>query len=278
MSISGQRRLELERERMEQVRLAQVRDECRALADACDVELGQVRDVAVQQLAAAELQRVAAGLALARGELPASPDAALDRLGQLQTALHRAIAGGEARARTWSNEQALLVADARAAAQQAVVVAGDAQPAARARALAEAGDLAAAREALAAATHATVDARAAIVDERVRREVVRGILQSLRELGFVSAGPQLNAGVVVLEGRLATGRRAVFEVHVDGHLCFDLDGYEGRACADDLARVDTILRDRFGVRLGPPQFVWKNPDRLAQGALHGPASGTHKKA
>ena len=134
MSISGERRLELERERMEQVRLAQVGDECRALADACHAELGQVRDIAVQQLAAAELQRVAAGLALVRGEIPASPDAALDRLGQLQTTLHRAIADGEARARTWSKEQAHLIADARAAAQQAVVVAGDAQSATRARA------------------------------------------------------------------------------------------------------------------------------------------------
>ncbi|MBL8970470.1 MAG: hypothetical protein JNK56_07820, partial [Myxococcales bacterium] len=60
--MSGQRLLELERERMEQVRLAQVRDECRALADICDAELGQVRDIAVQQLAAAALQHVAAGL------------------------------------------------------------------------------------------------------------------------------------------------------------------------------------------------------------------------
>ncbi|HEY0133164.1 MAG TPA: hypothetical protein VGB85_03765 [Nannocystis sp.] len=278
MSISGERELELEREQMERVRLTQVRDECRALADACDAEIRQVRDVAVQQLAAAALQQVAAGLALARGELPERPDAALGRLGQLQTALHRAIADGEARARTWSEEQVRFVADTRVAVQRAAAVGGDTGPAARARALAEAGDLVAAREALVAADSAAANARSANLDERVRREVVRGILHSLRDLGFVSAGPQLDAGVVVLEGRLATGRRAVFEVHLDGRLCFDLDGYEGRACAEDLARVDTILRDRFGVQLGPPQVVWKNPDRLTQGALHGPASGTHKKA
>ena len=36
MSMSGQRRLEIERERLEQLRLAQVREECLALADACE--------------------------------------------------------------------------------------------------------------------------------------------------------------------------------------------------------------------------------------------------
>lgn len=277
MSMSGQRRLELERQRMEELRLTQVRGECQALADACHAELGRVRDVAVQQLAAPELQRVAADLAAVRGRISAAPDAALQQLGQLQCALHHAIASGQARARAWSKEQAAIVAEARAAAQQSTAVAGDTGPALRARDLAEAGDLAAAREALAAAASAATEARAANLAEQARREAVRGIFQSLHELGFVSAGPRLADGVVVLEGRLASGRRAVFEVHQGGLLHFDLDGYEGRACADDLARVDAILHDRYGVRLGPPQFEWKNPDRLSRTAQAVPTGATHKK-
>lgn len=278
MSMSGQRRLELEAARREQLRLAQVQDECRVLADGCAVALRGVHDIAVQQLAAAELQRVAAELATARDEISSAPDRAHERLVGLQMTLHRTIADGEARARTWSKEQAQLVASARVAVGEAAAVHSDAALATRARTLAESGDLAAAREALTAVETATTASRAAILDEKVRREVVRSILQSLRDLGFVSPGPQLDAGVVVLEGRLATGRRAVFAVHIDGRLDFDLDGYEGRACADDLARVETTLRDRFGVQLGPPQFVWKNPDRLTHGALHGPSSAAHKKA
>mgnify|MGYP000861684036 CR=1 FL=1 len=278
MSMSGQRRLELERERLEQIRLAQVQAECNALIATCDAALRGVRDVAVQQFAAQELQQVAAGLAAERRELAAQPDASLDRLTALQSQLHTAIARGEARARAWSEEQARLVGEARAEAERATAVATTTAPSTRALELAEAGRLAEARDALAAAASATSSARGAIVDEQVRREVVRGLLRSLQEMGFVAVGPRLDDGVVTLEGRLVSGRRAVFEVRLDGELHFDLDGYEGRACADDLTRVETILRDRFGVKLGPAQIVWKNPDRLSQGALRGPDPTSRKKA
>lgn len=278
MSMSGQRQLELERERLEQLRLAQVREECLALADACEQTLRGVYDVAVQQFAARELQQVTAGLVNVRSEIAATPDGCLDRLARLQSQLHGAIVRGEARARAWSDEQAGLVAEARASAQRATAVAADTGQTTRALELAEAGRLVEARDALAAAAATTTTARAAIVDERVRREVVRGLLRSLQEMGFVAVGPRLDGGVVILEGRLVSGRRAVFEVRLDGEMSFDLDGYEGRACADDLARVETVLRDRFGVKLGPAQIVWKNPDRLSQGALRGPSGSTHKKA
>lgn len=278
MSMSGQRRLEIERERLEQLRLAQVREECLALADACEQTLRGVYDVAVQQLAARELQQVAAGLVDVRREIAATPDGCLDRLARLQSQLHGALVQGEARARAWSDEQARVVAEARASAQRATAIAADSGQTTRALELAEAGRLVEARDALAAAATTTTTARTAIIDERVRREVVRGLLRSLQEMGFVPVGPRLDGGVVILEGRLVSGRRAVFEVRIDGEMSFDLDGYEGRACADDLARVETVLRDRFGVKLGPAQIVWKNPDRLSQGALRGPDGKTHRKA
>lgn len=283
MSMSGQRLLELERARKEQLRLAQVHAECMGVVDACEATLREVRDVSVQQLAAGELREVAATLAAARAQVEGSPDAAIATLSGVHERMHAAIARGEAQARAWSEQQAGNVARARAAVQRAAVVGalgGDADVGATAKnalANAEAGDLVASARLLDASAGNLGAARAAALDESVRREVVKGLLRSLKDMGFVTVGPQLTAGVVTLEGRLASGRRARFEVSVEGRMAFDLDGYEGRACAEDLEKVEVSLRDRFGVKLGPPQVVWKNPDRLSKGAKDVPGGNTRKR-
>ncbi len=287
MSMSGQRLLELEQARKEQLRLSQVRAECTALVEACEAALREVRDVSVQQLAATDLRDVAAALSLGRAAIADRPDAALQDLSDVPARLQTALAGAESKARAWSQEQTVAVARARAAVQRTDAVAtlhagpgnaGTAGIAARAALQrAEAGDVAASMSLLVAAEGDLVAARASDLDERVRREVVKGLLKSLKDMGFVTVGPQLTADVVVLEGRLASGRRARFEVSVEGRMTFDLDGYEGRACARDLEKVEVSLRDKFGVKLGPPQVVWKSPDRLTKGAQDIPGGNTRKR-
>lgn len=245
MSMSGQRLLELARERQELLRLATVRAECAAILDICEATLREVRDVATQQLAAAELREVAAALSTARALMAEQPDAALRALTNTVEQLHAGLARAEARAWAWSEAQTEAVARSRVAATRASAVdaglggAGASVDAARAALrAAEAGDLPSS-DAIRANADAGLDlARASVLDEKVRREVVKGLLRSLQDMGFVTVGPQLHAGVVVLEGRLASGRRARFEVTLEGRMSFDLDGYEGRACAEDMEKVE----------------------------------------
>ena len=47
------------------------------------------------------------------------------------------------------------------------------------------------------------------------------------------------AGVVVLTGQLPSGRKARFEVQLDGQLSYDLDGYEDRPA---LSRWNVLSR------------------------------------
>lgn len=279
MSMTGHQRLELERQRLEQLRLIQASQECTVLAETCEQRLRGIHDVAVQQLAAAELQRIAAGLSIARTQIAAQPDITLPRLQELQTQLQRVVARAEARARAWSDEQTELIARSRSSTALATAAGATTsspdralQHAAEATKLAEEGRLDEARAALASAQSGATKVRQNVLDEQVRITIVQGLVRSLGEMGFILVDPYLtNASVVVLEGRMASGRRARFEIQLDGHMEFDLDGYEGQACADDIERVATVLRDQYGVRLGPPQVTWKNPDRLTQGALRGPA-------
>lgn len=284
MSMDGRRELELEAARREELRLEQVRGECMALIELCEAQLAAVRDAAVQQLAGRELRESVAALRDLRRRVRDQPDAVREPLHDVVISMQQAIALAEGRARAWTDAQAAAVAQARQAQVEAAAIhtasssTGDAvRLAAEAVAAAERGDVGTAESLTAATRHSAAGASAGALDERIRREVVRGILATLKEMGFVVAGPRLDADVVVLEGRLASGRRARFEVKLDGELAFDLDGYEGRSCADDLLKVETTLRDRFGVKLGPPQVVWKNPDRLSQGARDLPDGGQTRR-
>lgn len=285
MSMSGQRRLELERARQEQIRLAAARAECTALLEACEATLRGVRDAATQRFAAEELRGIAATLSEARRTAQDRPDATRAALEQATEALHVTLARAEAKARAWTEAQAQAVGRSRAVLTRAEALAAGSPgsgevPVAAVAALraAEAGGLEGVEQQLARADEDLQASRATAQDERVRREVVRGLLRALGDMGFVVAGPQIDQGLVVLEGRLASGRRARFEISLEGRLSFDLDGYEGRACADDMQKVETALLDRFGVRLGPPQVVWKNPDRISQGARDLPTNGTRKRS
>ncbi len=285
MSMKGERQLQLERARREALRLEQVRSECRALVAVCTSTMSGVRDVAVQQYAAADLRELVGALREADTRIQEAPDATLEQLQGLQHRLATTLVRAEARARSWSEAQAqararLQALDGRIEAVAQTQKEGAAAGLAEARRLVEearnqvdrgADEDAQRRLEQAEQTLATV--RTEALDEKVRREVVKGLLGTLKGLGFVIVGPQLSADVVILEGRLPSGRRARFEVKLDGQLAFDLDGYEGRSCAQEMEKVETAMRNRFGVTMGPPQVVWKNPDRLSQGALELPGGG-----
>lgn len=267
MSMSGQRRLELERERREALRLAQVKKECAALLEASEAALRAAVGVAVQQLAAPALRERAHDLRSARDRIAADADSARVELRAIHESIHLDITEAQAQARAWTDAQSRAIAQARAI-EGLTSTAGDEASRLGREAVAEAerGRLEVALDLVQRARAEADRTHASALDERVRRTMVTGLLETLREMGFVLAGPRVSHDLVVLEGRLASGRRARFEIGIDGTMDFDLDGYEGRSCAEDLEKVETTLRDRFGVALGPPQVVWKAPDRIDRSA------------
>ncbi len=114
-------------------------------------------------------------------------------------------------------------------------------------------------------------------DETVRREVVNGLLTTLGKMGFVVQPPYLDGDkqdsqTVRLMGKLPSGKQAAFNVHLDGRMDFDFDGYEGRACARELEKMDEILDQQFSIKMGESKLAWKNPDRIAKGAMQLPGS------
>jgi len=290
MSLNGWVQAELEHERLEQARLNTVRELARDLLVLCETKFGAVRKAEVQQLAARGLKAIRQDLNTAAQVIAAGPDRGLKYVQDIHRRLHAVIADAEAKANAWSREQAKTQArvaetQARAStvngARPEVAGAIDQQIKA-ARDLQGQGRHAEAAAACDQAEDMMKKAEAAALDEAVRREVVRGLMAALRANGFVVAGPALhagdNGGRVTLVGNLPSGRKARFDVHLDGRMEFDLDGYEGRLCGKEMQGIESVLRERFSVRLGPAQVTWKdNPQRISKGARDLPTGGAYAR-
>jgi len=112
-------------------------------------------------------------------------------------------------------------------------------------------------------------------DETIRKEVVQGLLTTLTNIGFIVQPPCLEGDnesdkTVRLLGKLPSGKTASFNVHLDGKMDFDFDGYEGKACAKELEHIDQLLEQQFSIKLSENQITWKNPDKIAKGAMQLP--------
>ncbi|MCB9851899.1 MAG: hypothetical protein H6819_02290 [Phycisphaerales bacterium] len=290
MSYSGIRAIQLEQERKERIRREQNRARAESLAAACDQTIAAIKDPAIQQLVARDLKKIRSELQAARTRIAGDPDRAVKDVSAIQKRLHRSIATAKTKAGQWRKEQAATQAQLQetesrlAAEREATSEAGRPILAAADDAIRKAQGLRGAgreTEALAACSHAESlieKARKASLDERIRREVVRGLLTTLTEMGFTIDGPQLtnkdaDGGIVTLTGKLPSGKLARFEVSLDGKMQFDLDGYEGRSCAKEIERVESQLQERFGIRFGPAQVTWKNPDRISKGSRDLPTGG-----
>jgi hypothetical protein len=290
MSSLGFRQAELERQRREELRLEQTRGRARGLVASCRETIRAVTDPAVQQLAAKDLRQTQQTLTEISGQIASAPDAALKTALKTQKYLNKVLAQAESAAQKWSKQQAEARAQleaiqqslkaekesANTAGQEALTQAE--QTIAQATSLYRQGRYEQISSLCQQAEQSIRQAGKESFDESVRREVVKGLLGTLMSMGFVIDGPQLNqngdkAGIVTLAGRMPSGKMARFEVTLDGRMQFDFDGYEGRACAKDLEKINTTLQEQFAVKLTGSQVTWKNPDKIAKGARNMP-SGT----
>ncbi len=294
MSMNAWRSAQLALEQLERLRLDQARAEARALCETCDHEISNLKDPRIQQLAREGLQRIAREIKLIAAQIEQAPDESLQKSRSAHQELTAVIAKANAQANRWSEEQAT---------SRAAIERGRTRLQAARQTVNQAGNelLNQANEHLAQANRrhwdggylevlaicqqvdALIDQSAqASLDETIRRQVVGSVITALKNNGFVVEDPQIvkpesDGGVVVLNGRLPSGKTARFEVQLDGHLHYDLNGYEGRGCAAEVERIEQTLQEQFKVRLGPPQVTWKNPDKISKGARDLPSGSTQRK-
>ncbi len=108
-------------------------------------------------------------------------------------------------------------------------------------------------------------------EENVRREVLKGIVKTLKKLGFHVGKPKIinleeKKDQVVLLGKKASGQSASFEVEKNGKMSFKFDHYEGMACHQDIQKVQDKLKEIYGVHISQERVLWQNPDKISKGS------------
>lgn len=290
MSLTDIRIIELERQRKEQLRIEMVRQQARNTLETLRTTIQGITDPGMQQLCRADFTKIASQSAEISAMIETQPDTAIEKARQISSDLTNAITQGQAKLKAWSQQHTELAArisqivtslgvhekSATSATtpliEQMRTVIQTAQNALKQARYDEVKEHCKKAEA-----HIDTIIKAA-ESESVRHHVVSSLLSTLTARGFSIEQPEVkNSGseknVMVLSGRMPSGKQARFEVMLDGSIAFDLNGYQDRSCAKEVDQIDKSLNEHFGIKLGPSQVVWKNPDKIAKGARSTPRGG-----
>ena len=107
-------------------------------------------------------------------------------------------------------------------------------------------------------------------ETEVRKEIVKSILSALKKQGFIVSTPKLKQNVVHVTGKMPSGKMALFQIYDDITIKFDLEGYAGTACKQELDAVLEKINTEGNVETTIEQFVWHNPDKIRKGSKEFP--------
>lgn len=298
MSTFGLYRMQLRRERREQLRraqererLARVRHETTRALDRLQSLLGQYRPGPEQHFGALA-QRDATALARkARRQLETRPDEALALARRGVAAAERGLKQASTRAEAWTRQKtqaheavSVLVMALETASRDGCLAEADDPHMAEAAGHLDRATTALRREDFKDALQAAHSGQAATRQaeqareerqerETLRREVVRGLRQVLGSMQFTVQPPRHrpaeDGGAVVLSGRLPSGHMARFEIALDGQVTYDFDGYHGQVCGKDEEAIRRALETTCQAEATDHHRRWRTgPSPRTGGAGH----------
>lgn len=102
----------------------------------------------------------------------------------------------------------------------------------------------------------------ALVDESVRREMVKAIYKWFNAHDFTVSKPRLIEGAVVLTAQRPSGNKAQFKLTLDNKMFYRLDGYEGQSCLKDITSAKANWESVYGFEFRDEIIKKQNPDRI----------------
>jgi ElaB/YqjD/DUF883 family membrane-anchored ribosome-binding protein len=276
----------------ERLRIQQLRDQANSLLESSTKIIKGVSDPSIQQMAADDLREIQRRMQDVAREIQSQPEKAREEMAKLQEQLRQKLSEAQRQAKGLSAAKAQARAQLESArhsleAQKETGEQASSQTIIEAeRLINEASDsygrnqLQQVSELCNKASGLIEQAALEELAESERREVVGSLLTTLGNMGFVVEAPVLEdrdgGSVVKLVGKMPSGRTAAFHVNLNGKLAFDFDGYEGRTCGKDMAAIEVALEEQFAIKMGPAQVTWKNPDKIAKGAMNLPTHTTNR--
>lgn len=102
------------------------------------------------------------------------------------------------------------------------------------------------------------------VDESVRREMVRAVVNTMVDAGFQVDGPRLirdgDTDEVLIRGRKPAGSQAEFRIGLNREVVYKFDRYRGSECKADIDQVIPAIQSVYGINLSDERGLWRNPD------------------
>lgn len=102
----------------------------------------------------------------------------------------------------------------------------------------------------------------AVVDESVRREMVKAIYKWFNDHDFTVGKPRMIEGTVVLTAQRPSGNKAQFKLGLDNKMFYRLDGYEGQSCLKDITSAKANWESVYGFEFKDEIIKRQNPDRI----------------
>jgi len=104
------------------------------------------------------------------------------------------------------------------------------------------------------------EAEEAIMDERIRKETIRSLIQTLKKEGFITAKPKLIDGDVVVKAQKPSGSEVFCKVSIDGKFSYKFDNKQaGDACKKDMDKFDEDLSKFYGIKIKDKKITWTHP-------------------
>lgn len=108
-------------------------------------------------------------------------------------------------------------------------------------------------------------ANSEIVNEKIRKESVKIIVQAIKKRGFVITKDSVKIdrvqNQVNILAKKPSGAKAEFKVFLDGKFEYRFDGYEGQACQKDIEPFISDLEEVYGIKVTNQTEIWRNPDK-----------------
>lgn len=113
----------------------------------------------------------------------------------------------------------------------------------------------------------TQEANDAIVDEKVRKETLKVIIKSIKDRGFIvdtknNLKIDKKTNIVKLVAQKPDGKKAEFEISLNGKFMYHFDGYEGQACQKDITPFIDDLENIYDINILRKEVIWSNPDKI----------------
>lgn len=282
MSMSGQLRAEMIKRQKEELRKKRVREQCSNMIQSIEAKLAQYsNDPQFSHFFGDDASIIKYEIVQAKNSLQSEPDHSLSMIKATSQKLNKSISSALAVEKKWS--------DARKRSYEILVETIEMMDSLPIKSTNYAKKIESLSTKLKtykdiATTSAEIEkiaknAKMEAIDivqideqEEIRKGIVKSIVSVLKKEGFIVAAPIFKEQTVHIKGKLPSGKKVLFQVQDESNIEFDLDGYTGETCQNELEGIIEKLKVEGNVDSSIEQFVWHNPDKIRKGSKEFPTS------